>query len=351
MTPPRWQEVKRLLADALDIAPPDRPAFLDRVSTSDPDLRTELERLLAAAAEAGDDYLDHPPVAVVEPEPAAWIGQRAGAYQIVELIGSGGMGEVYRAFRADDQFQKQVAIKLLRPGPASSLLVRRFKNERQVLASFDHPHIARLLDGGATPEGVPYFVMELIEGQPIDAYCRQHNLPITGRLSLFVQVCSAVQYAHQHLIIHRDLKPANILVTSTGVPKLLDFGIAKILDPGGLPGITETTFTRFQPLTLEYASPEQIKGEPITTSSDIYSLGVVLYELLTGRRPYGDACRSTLEQARVICERQPEPLSVALARTSVTAGKRLRGDLGQYRPNGAAPESRAAIRFRGAVCR
>ncbi len=187
------------------------------------------------------------------------IGHRIGPYKIAEPIGHGGMGVVYRAFRADDQYQKQVAIKLIRTGQDSAFVVSRFRNERQILASLDHPNIARLLDGGATENGIPYLVMELVEGLSIDAYCDNHKLPTTERLRLFQQVCSAVQYAHQRLIIHRDLKPSNMLVTAEGVPKLLDFGIAKVLDPGVLGGSVEKTMTLFRVLTPGYASPEQVR--------------------------------------------------------------------------------------------
>jgi eukaryotic-like serine/threonine-protein kinase len=212
------------------------------------------------------------------------IGRRLGTYEIVEQIGEGGMGEVYRAIRADDQYHKQVAIKLVRASQNSDFVIRRFKNERQILATLDHPNIARLLDGGTTEEGIPYFVMELIEGQPITEYCDSRNLTIAERLKLFVAVCSAVQYAHQRLIVHRDIKPGNILVTREGTPKLLDFGIAKIVDTDS--GAGPATLTIFRALTPGYASPEQVKGEPITTVSDVYALGVVLYELLTGQHPY-----------------------------------------------------------------
>src|SRR5882672_5701304 len=196
------------------------------------------------------------------------------------------MGEVYRAVRADGQYTKEVAVKLVRGGFDSAFVQERFRNERQILASLDHSNIARLLDGGSTEDGVPYLVMELIEGTRIDEYCRERKLSVNERLQLFLQVCDAVQFAHQRLIIHRDLKPGNILVTAVGVPKLLDFGIAKILEvePDGSQG--ESTLTLFRLLTPQYASPEQVRGEPITTASDVYSLGVVLYELLTGQSPY-----------------------------------------------------------------
>ena len=227
----------------------------------------------------------------------------------MEKIGHGGMGEVYRAVRADGQYDKQVAIKLVRVGLDSPFLVERFRHERQILASLDHPNIARLHDGGTTDNGIPYLVMELIKGTPIDHYCDEHDLDIAERLQLFTQVCSAVQYAHQRLVIHRDIKPSNILVTEDKVPKLLDFGIAKIVDPLG--GV-ETTL--MQPMTPEYASPEQIRGEPITTATDVYSLGVVLYRMLTGKSPYPETTRTPLEFARLICEAEPTRPSTAVLR-------------------------------------
>src|SRR5882672_8090685 len=227
------------------------------------------------------------------------------------------MGEVYRAVRADGQYTKEVAVKLVRGGFDSAFVQERFRNERQILASLDHSNIARLLDGGSTEDGVPYLVMELIEGTRIDEYCEQHRLSVNERLQLFLQVCDAVQFAHQHLIIHRDLKPGNILVTEEGVPKLLDFGIAKILEVQP-EGQGESTMTLFRLLTPQYASPEQVKGEPITTASDVYSLGVVLYELLTGRSPYPKASSAPHEAARAACEYEPLKLS-----TVVRSGKTI----------------------------
>jgi serine/threonine protein kinase len=319
----RWHEIKDKLDAVLKLAPEQRPAYLDQVSTADPELRRELESLIASHEQAGTDFLNvPPPQAAADPsapnnlnpdhrEPM--IGRRLGTYEIVEQIGAGGMGEVYRAIRADDQYRKQVAIKLVRAGQNSDFVIRRFKNERQILASLDHPNIARLLDGGTTEEGVPYFVMELIEGQPITEYCDSRNLPIVERLKLFTSVCSAVQYAHQRLIVHRDIKPSNILVTHEGMPKLLDFGIAKIVDTDS--GTGPATLTIFRALTPGYASPEQVKGEPITTVSDVYALGVVLYELLTGQHPYSAPGSTPHQIARAVCEVDPEKPSTVVRRT------------------------------------
>jgi serine/threonine protein kinase len=291
MTPERWQHVKQVLAAVLEIEPASRAAYLDNVCATDQSLREEVDRFLVAEAVAGPEFLARSWFAdaqspVVLRDAELWIGRRLGRYQLVEQIGVGGMGEVYRAQRADDQYRSQVAIKLVRAGQDSVYIVSRFKAERQILAGLDHPYIARLLDGGTTEEGLPYFVMELVEGQPIDEYCKAHKFSIRSRLKLFAQVCWAVQYAHQRLIIHRDIKPANILVTAEGIPKLLDFGIAKVLNAAGAAGELDLTASAFRFLTPGYASPEQIKEEPITTASDVYSLGVVLYELLAGRSPY-----------------------------------------------------------------
>jgi serine/threonine protein kinase len=218
--------------------------------------------------------------------PKLRIGSRLGPYRLIELIGRGGMGEVYQAERADDHYHSRVAIKLVRVDHDASRVAWRFRSERQILAQLEHPNIARLIDGGATEEGVPYLVMELIAGQPIDVYCEERHLTISQRVRLFLQVCAAVSFAHQRLVVHRDLKPGNILVTAEGTVKLLDFGIAKLLETEQPTTPSDMTATHVRVMTLEYASPEQVRGDPITTASDVYSLGVVLYRLLTGRSPY-----------------------------------------------------------------
>ena len=317
-----WGAVKEKLQAALDLEPEKRRAYLDEAAGSDLELRRELESLLVAHEKAGTDFLNTPPpptIAITEPpqnsEP--FIGRRIGPYQIVNQIGTGGMGEVYRAFRIDE-YEKEVAIKVVRAGQESGFSVSRFKNERQILAKLEHPNVARLVDGGTTDDGLPYFVMELIEGRPIDEYCESHKLPIEERLKLFLQVCSAVQYAHQHLIIHRDIKPSNILVTSEGTPKLLDFGIAKILGTEATAALFEPTLTIFRAFTPEYASPEQIKGDPITTASDVYSLGVVLYELLTGCHPYRKPNSKAQEIFHAVCEVEAEKPSTAVKKKSVS---------------------------------
>ena len=308
-----WQQVRAILDQAIALPMDERPAYLDRVCTGDSPLRAEVESLLRSHDDAGSVFLKNPVIDLksAKPDPGR-VGRRIGVYQIEAEIGHGGMGEVYRAIRADGQYNKQVAIKLVRVGLDTSFVLERFRHERQILASLDHTNIARLHDGGTTEDGIPYLVMELIEGTPIDEYCEEHDLTINGRLQLFNQVCAAVQYAHQRLVVHRDIKPGNILVTAEGIPKLLDFGIAKILDPSAG---AETTLLR--PMTPEYASPEQLRGEPITTATDVYSLGVVLYKLLAGRSPYPEKTRTPLEFARIICE--VEPARPSTVRTSLKA--------------------------------
>jgi serine/threonine protein kinase len=350
MIPARWNEVKEKLQTALEMAPSERAAYLDDLEATEPEMRREVESLLASHDQVGDTFLNAPAHEFTGSESdwrrSAMIGLRVGSYQIVEWIGAGGMGEVYRAARADEQYRKQVALKLVRAGPDSAFVIGRFKNERQILASLDHPNIARLLDGGTTEDGVPYFVMELIEGLPIDEYCDAHSLSITGRLALFRQVCSAVHYAHQLLIIHRDIKPGNILVTEEGVPKLLDFGIARILSDEGENKGPDRTLTLYAALTPGYASPEQVMGKAITTASDIYSLGVVLYELLTGRRPYRISSRSPQEIARAVCETEPEKPSTAVTRTEQIDSVRSEAQMTPAQAGTARDESPARLRKR-----
>jgi eukaryotic-like serine/threonine-protein kinase len=256
-----------------------------------------------------------------------WTARRIGAYELVELIGSGGMGEVYRARRIDAQYEKEVAIKLVPATHSAGFILQRMRAERQILAKLDHPNIARLIDGGATEDGLPYLIMDLVDGEPLDQYCERRQLPIGQRLRLFRDVCSAVSYAHQHLIVHRDLKPSNILVTADGTVKLLDFGIAKLLQPAlGNEGAAPTV-TGMSTMTLEFASPEQVLGKPITTASDLYSLGVVLYLLLTRHTPYRSSHESTHELMREVCETEPVRPSARVASENRTGGDRLDSDL------------------------
>ncbi len=259
--------------------------------------------------------------------------QQVGPYRLIREIGRGGMGTVYLAMRSDDVFQKRVAIKILKRGTDTDAIVQRFRNERQILASLEHPNIASLLDGGTTADGLPYFAMEYVEGQNILDYCELGQLDTTARIELFRKVCGAVQYAHQNLIIHRDIKPANVLVSSDGTPKLLDFGIAKLLNPELGGDAFAQTLAGPQLMTPEYASPEQVRGEPVTTATDIYSLGVLLYELLTGRRPYQLTSRVPSEIARVVCNSVPVRPS-----TVVTQGPAEEG-VGGSAGTGLAPMS------------
>lgn len=315
MTPERWQQVKSALEQAMALAGEPRALWLERIGVSDPSLRAEVESLLAADEGAGSRFMNTPAPAAVAlaDSPGRFIGRRLGPYEILAQIGSGGMGEVYRATRVDREYRQQVAIKLVRAGQESSFIAQRLRAERQILAGFAHPNIARLLDGGTTEEGIPYLVMELIDGQPITRYCDEHRLDTTERLQLFTQVCSAVHYAHQRMVIHRDLKPSNILVTADGVPKLLDFGIAKILEPGSMDVAADLTVNAFAILTPQYASPEQFTGAAVTAVSDVYSLGVILYELLTGVRPYSVAgALGTPEVANSVLTHEPRKPSSAV---------------------------------------
>jgi len=319
MTPERWQQIKELLGTALELRPTLRVSFLEAVGANDSALREEVERLLAAEKKAGAAFLTDAAIAEEfrgdAPERGAhWIGRMIGPYRIVEEIGVGGMGEVFHAVRTDEEYEKEVAIKLVRTGADADFVIERFKNERQILANLDHTNIAGLLDGGTTEAGLPYVVMELVRGEPIDKYSDERKLSTTERLKLFLHVCGAVQYAHQRLIIHRDIKPSNILVTTEGVPKLLDFGIAKILESGPPIEGFEPTVTLFRFLTPGYASPEQVRGEVITTASDVYSLGVVLYELLTGQSPYGVTRGTSREMERAVCDHEPEKPSMVVLR-------------------------------------
>jgi serine/threonine protein kinase/tetratricopeptide (TPR) repeat protein len=324
VTPERWVQVKEVLYSVLELEPDQRSAYLDRACGNDPLLRREVESLLHH--EIDDDFLKTIPLEGGSfPDGGAThslVGRSIGPYRIVEEIGAGGMGEVFRAVRADDQYKKEVAIKVVRRAFDTDSGLRRFKAERQILASLDHANIARLLDSGTTEDGLPYVVMELVEGKAIDEYCDGHDLSLVDRLKLFRLVCAAVHYAHQHLVVHRDLKPSNILVTEEGVPKLLDFGIAKLLAPEAAGQPSDRTATLMRVMTPEFASPEQVRGEHITTASDVYSLGVVLYRLLTGCSPYRTTSGVPHEIAREICESDPEKPSIAITH----AGERTAGD-------------------------
>ena len=294
MTPERWRQLKSAFDEALHLDPSRRPGYIDEVCASDPELRREIESMLAAHEEVREGFLDTPAAGLDAFQNLSgadpWVGKRIGSYQLSREIGSGGMGEVYLAKRVDAEFDQEVAVKLIRSGQDSAAVVRRFKAERQILASLDHPNIAKLLDGGRTPQGQPYFVMEYVAGVPITGYCDEEKLKIRERLELFIQVCEGVQYAHQNAIIHRDLKPANILVAEVDgkpIPRIIDFGLAKATTPSL---VESTQLTRYGHLmgTPDYMSPEQADSQVriIDTRTDVYSLGVVLYVLLTGLMPF-----------------------------------------------------------------
>ena len=323
MTTDQWREVEQILATAMDLPGSERSAYLDRICEGRPELRTEVDSLLAAHEEAGSFIeaaiaseigQDVPPVAPL-------IGRRIGPYRLLKELGRGGMATVYLGRRDDGRFSKDVAIKLIGGLSRSAESLRRFDEERQILATLEHPNIARLLDGGVTDDGLQYIIMEYIEGLPIDDYCERKGLKLADRLELFQTICSTVHFAHQHLVVHRDIKPGNILVTTEGIPKLLDFGIAKILDPILDAGPSQATLTLVPAMTPDYASPEQLQGGVITTASDVYSLGVLLYELLAGSRPYRLTGTTLSETLRIVCEQDPEKPSVAANRPE------LRGDL------------------------
>ena len=315
--PEKWDQVKELFTLALERDPKERSVFLLEACGGDDALRAEIESLLSSFDSAAT-FLEDCPAAYLFTQSRAMAGRRIGAYRIIRECGHGGMGIVYLAERADDQYRKRVAIKMLMPGINKDEVLRRFRNERQALAALDHPSIVRLLDGGSTEEGLPYLIMDYVEGVRIDEYCDTHRLSIAERLQLFRTVCLAVQYAHETLVIHRDLKPGNILITKEGVARLLDFGVAKVLNPQWSPD-APLTRTDWRPMTPEYASPEQVRGEPITNATDIYSLGVLLYELLTGHRPYRVRSDSPLEIERSVCEKEPEKPSAAVSRIDESA--------------------------------
>jgi eukaryotic-like serine/threonine-protein kinase len=310
----RWDQIKEILALALEREPEERSSFIRKACGEDEGLRAEVESL-EAHCNSADSLLENSPAAnLLSIQPDRMIGKRLGAYRVVRAIGHGGMAVVYLGERDDDNFRKSVAIKMVMPGPNSEEIFRRFRNERQALAAIDHPNIVKLLDGGSTEEGLPYLVMDYVDGMPIDLYCDVHHLSIEERLQLFRTVCSAVQYAHEQLIVHRDIKPGNILITRQGVPRLLDFGIAKLLNPEFFQTALITQ-TNWRPMTPEYASPEQVRGRSVTNASDVYSLGVLLYELLTGHRAHRCSAQSLLEVERAICEEEAEKPSAVVGKT------------------------------------
>ncbi|MBI3147521.1 MAG: protein kinase [Betaproteobacteria bacterium] len=330
--PERWQQFKELAAVALDLDPAARPAFLAGVAAEQPELAAELASLLAYSKDSAG-FLEPPGAAPRR----GFIGLRLGPYRVVEEIATGGMGEVLLAVRADAQYEQQVAIKLLRHGWDNELARERFRRERQILARLEHPNIARLLDGGETETGSPYLVMEYVRGLPLDRYCAERGLGVGERIALFAKVCDAVHFAHGHLLVHRDLKPANILVTAAGVPKLLDFGIAKLLDPNE--GAATATVEMARLLTPQYASPEHLRGELITTASDVYSLGVILYRLLTGELPLGNFADAATDALRRLSgEGIPLPSARARQAGNPSLARQLVGDLDQITMLAMRPE-------------
>jgi serine/threonine protein kinase/tetratricopeptide (TPR) repeat protein len=327
MTPDeRWERLNVLFHEATSLDPSTRQRFLDTACADDTLLRSEVEQLIIAHDRA-DQFIETPVIAIHEVWPDREVhevapGRLLGPYRILSPIARGGMGAVYLAERADGQYQQRVALKVIKPGMDVDLMLRRFRAERQILASLEHPNIARLLDGGTSQDGLPYFVMEYIAGAPINQFVKSRALAVAERLHLFLAVCDAVAHAHRRGVIHRDIKPANILVTPEGVPKLLDFGIAKALSPD-VPGSTAPV-TGLRLLTPEYASPEQIEGQTATVASDVYSLGVVLYELLTGGSPYHPRSRDPLDVADAVRTTVPERPSASVPKI---VRRQLQGDI------------------------
>jgi serine/threonine protein kinase len=315
LTPERWAQIRQIFDGALERTPKDRAAYLRVTCAGDDAMRREVESLLSSH-ENGSGFLAKPAADLGytlhysgEESGEYPAGFRAGPYQLEKRIGRGGMGSVWLAARTDGV---KCAVKLVKRGMDTTEILRRFRMERQVLASLNHPNIARLIDGGSTPEGMPYLAMEYVEGTPIDQFCESRANTISDRLKLFRDVCTAVQYAHQNLVVHRDIKMGNILVTQQGVVKLLDFGIAKLLRTDLSTLEMAQTRPELRPMTLDYASPEQVRGDAITTSTDVYSLGVLLYKLLTGRTPYGLATRDPDAIRRAILETEPRRPSAVI---------------------------------------
>jgi serine/threonine-protein kinase len=318
------EQVRSLFDAALEVDTAERHAFVARACGADHTLRAEVESLLAALDRA-DDRWERPAgdvlATALRDEHEAPIGTRIGAYEVVRLLGMGGMGAVYEGIRADAQFHKRVALKFLRRGLEGDLAIRRFRYERQILASLSHKNIAALLDGGVTPAGQPYIVMEYVDGVPITRYAAAQRLSVPQRLQLLRQVCAAVQHAHQHLVVHRDLKPGNILVTADGTVKLLDFGIARLLREGEGPDQLPPTQGGAHAFTPDYASPEQVRGLPVATASDLYALGVIASELVAGARPFRFEGQLFAEMQALICEAPaPAPSTLVTAAHAATVG-------------------------------
>ena len=316
----RWQRIRGLFEKAMDLSLAQRDAFIEEHCGADPDLKRELKALLASDEPQTGGALTGAIGAAVEATTRErrqeLLGSVIGPYRLSSVLGHGGAGTVYLAERVDRQYSAQVAIKVVEGAALSAEIGRRFRAERQILANLNHQNIARLIDAGETPQRIPYLVMEYVHGEPISDYCDRMRLSVEDRIQLILRVCGAVQYAHQNLVVHRDIKPANILVTPDGTPKLLDFGIAKLLDTDSIAAELALTRMNDRVLTPEYASPEQILGQPVTTASDVYALGIVLYELLTGLRPYKVSSASQLELERTICIVEPFKPSAAIKQSA-----------------------------------
>jgi eukaryotic-like serine/threonine-protein kinase len=361
LTPERWRLLTPILDLAFELAPDARADYLDHACAGDADLRADVDALLAAGLASGD-FLEEPidvyvtgleppgadaglPAALVDHEVTAH--DQIGPYRVVGELASGGMGTVYVAERADGQFEQRVALKLVRRELDTDIARRRFLVERQILARLSHPHIARLVDGGLLRGGRPWFAMELIDGVPLTRYCDDHRLSIERRLELFLAVCEAVRYAHQNLVVHRDLKPSNMLVNADGHVTLLDFGIAKLIegDTASDDALVEPiTRTELRAMTPEYAAPEQIRGDPVSTATDVYALGAVLYELLTGHRAHRFERRTPAEYERVVCDTEPERPSAVVGRA--VTGSEAHGDQGTT-PEPNDPSTRRGLDARG----
>jgi serine/threonine protein kinase len=316
MEPAKWQIVKSNFSALLELPEAERPRFLAGCESG---VRREIEKLFAAHEKA-DDFIDEPYFFKRNQRDENLVGSRIDDYLLLEKIGEGGMGVVFLAEHRVEDFSQKVALKLIKRGMDTTVVLRRFLMERQILAQLEHPFIARLIDGGSTADGLPYFVMEYVEGENIRDFCAAHNYDLHERLELFQKVCTAVSYAHQKLVVHRDLKPSNIIVTSAGEPKLLDFGVAKLFSPDWNATTVEATVTNFRLMTPEYASPEQIRGQMTTLASDVYSLGVVLYELLTGTRPHKIKTTNPIEISEEILTKEPLPPSAVKCPKSQVPG-------------------------------
>lgn len=326
-----WARIEEVFLAALEQPVEMREKFVAQACDGDEPLRKEVLSMLRSHEETGD-FLEEPAYQanaelLVEQNGALKTGEQIGEYRVLSLLGEGGMGEVYLA--EDLSLGREVALKLVRPGFGGANLLRQFQREERILAALTHPNIARLYGGAVSANGVPYFVMEYVEGERLDSFCEARQLSLRERLQLFRKICGAVSYAHQHLVIHRDLKPANIRVDPEGEPRLLDFGIAKLLDDDNVMA-SEQTVTLSGAMTPDYASPEQLRGEPMTTATDVYSLGVILFELLTGQKPYRTKSRNISEVSRAITDQEPTRPSTAVGRgqkSDIRSQKLLRGDL------------------------